>query len=263
MGLDVYLKRCDDLAGAKAREAEMSAFEDAVWEEVGGWEKSTEAQKESIRAKCKAKQAELNLGEYSEANEIECIEENSKIHPDHMFKIGYLRSSYNSGGINSVLERCGCPTLYDIFEPGDEYNFTPDWVQAQARVKVAIDMLTQHMGSEMGKYDAIRVSDFGTGGGVQTAEEALAVFKEQLTKKQGGSFTSYSCREGEFFLDGITVTAIIPNRGFGGGSFVITKNDNGEDNLQWYKDSLEVTQEMIEFVLAQPNPNTYYLAWSS
>lgn len=262
MGLDVYLKRCDDLAGAKAREAEASAFEDNLWEEVGGYEKASEAQKNKIRKTMKAKQEELNLGEWGEANEIEGIELDSKIHPTHMFKIGYLRSSYNSGGINSVLERHGCPSLYDIFDPTDEYNFTPDWVQAQARAQVAIDMLTQHMGSPMSKFDAMRVSDFGVGGGVQTAEEALAVFKEQFEKKKDGGFTSYSCREGEFFLDGITVVGIIQNRGFGGGSFVITKNDKEEDGLQYYKDALEVTKEMIDFVLAQPNPNTYYLAWS-
>jgi hypothetical protein len=263
MGLDVYLKRCDDLAGAKAREALMSEFEDKLWEEVGGWSDATEAQKDLIRAKVKVRQAELNLGEYGEANEIEGIEIDSALHPESMFKIGYLRSSYNSGGINSVLGRIGCPDLYDIFEPGDEYNFTPDWLQAQARVTVAIDRITEVMSSEFAKYDVTTVTaGLGGSGAVGSAGEALEVFKKQLEAKKGNSFTAYGCREGDFWLDGITICGVIPNSGFGGGVHLVTRNDSGESNLQWYKDALEVTKEMIDYVLAKPNPNTYYLSWS-
>lgn len=263
MGLDVYLKRCDNLADAKAREAEMSAFEDALWEEAGGWDKTTEDEKELIRAKCKVRQAELRLGEYGEADEIEPIEINSSIHPDHMFKIGYLRSSYNSGGINSVLERLGCPDLYDIFEPTDEYNFTPDWVGAQARAAIALDKINEAMNSEFAKYDVTTVTaGLGGHGAVKTAGEALAVFKDQMIKKKDGAFTAYGCREGDFYLDGIVVCGIIPNSGFGGGVHLITRNDSKEGNLTFYKEALEVTKEMIDYVLAQPNPNTYYLAWS-
>jgi hypothetical protein len=179
-----------------------------------------------------------------------------------MFKVGYLRSSYNSGGINSVLERVGCPNLYDIFEPNDEYNFTPDWHQAQSKAAEAIATLESVMGGEMSKYDVTTVTDLAGLGGVKSAGEALKVFEEQLKNKKSSGFTSYGCREGDFYLDGITVVGIIPNRGFGGGVHLVTRNDSGENNLQWYKDALEVTKEMIDFVLAQPNPNVYYLAWS-
>jgi hypothetical protein len=181
-----------------------------------------------------------------------------------MFKIGYLRSSYNSGGINSVLERNGCPDLYDIFEPGDEYNFTPDWVQAQARCQIALDTLQTRMNSEMAKYDVTTITNMMGTGAVKSAGEALKVFEEQLQKKQGGTgFNSYSCREGDFYLDGITVVGVIPNAGFGGGVHLVTRNDKvGENNLQWYYDALEVTKEMIDYVLAQDDTNTYYLAWS-
>jgi hypothetical protein len=237
MGLDVYLKKCPDLAAAKAREAEMSAFEDALWEEVGGWNGATEEQKELIRAKTK-------------------VEIDSKIHPAHMFKVGYLRSSYNSGGINSVLERNDCPSLYDIFEPNDEYNFTPDWVQAQARCQIALDTLKERMGSEMAKYDVTTITNMMGHGAVATAAEALKVFEEQLKRKKDG------CREGDFYLDGVTVCGIIPNKGFGGGVHLVTRNDSGEDNLSFYYQALEVTKEMIDYVLAQDDSNTYYLAWS-
>ena len=262
MGLDVYLKRCDDLAGAKAREAQASEYEEGLWEAVGGYSAATEEQKEEIRAKSKAKQEELGLGEWGEADEIEAIEIPSAKYPDNMFKIGYLRSSYNEGGINSVLARIGVPDLYDIFEPNDEYNFTPDWEKAAVVCQASIDGLTAFMNSDMAKYDVTRITDLGSHGGVKDAGEALKVFQEQLSKHKPGGFNSYGCREGEFFLDGITVVGVIPNRGFGGGSFLITRNDNEESNLQWYLEALEVTQEMIDYVLAKPNPNTYYLAWS-
>ena len=262
MGLDVYLKKCPDLAGAKAREAELNEFEDALWTAAGGWDKATEQEKELIRAKVKAKQDELNLSEYGEANEIERIEIDSKIHPNHMFKIGYLRSSYNSGGINSVLERIGVPSLYDIFEPNDEYNFTPDWVQAQARAVVALDGINQAMASEFAKYDVTTITNMMGNGAVKTAGEALEVFKAQMSKKREGAFNAYGCREGDFYLDGITVCGIIPNAGFGGGVHLITRNDGEEDNLSFYKQALEVTKEMIDYVLAQDDSNTYYLSWS-
>lgn len=263
MGLDVYLKKCVNLADAQAREAEANEFEEALWQEVGGYNAATEEQKEMIRAKSKVRQAELNLGEYGEANDIERIEINSSIHPDHMFKIGYLRSSYNSGGINSVLSRIGVPDLYAIFEPTDEYNFTPDWVQAQARAAIALDGINQAMAGDFAKYDVTTVTNMMGTGAVNTAGEALEVFKDQMRKKSGGSgFNAYGCREGDFYLDGIVVCGIIPNAGFGGGVHLITRNDGKEDNLTYYKEALEVTKEMIDYVLAQDDSNTYYLAWS-
>ena len=262
MGLDVFLKQCNDLAGARAREAEMSEFEDALWEAAGGWEKATEAEKDLIRAKVKVKQDELKLDEYGSANEIEGIEIDSKLHPDHMFKVGYLRSSYNSGGINSVLERIGCPSLYDIFEPGDEYNFTPDWVQCQARAAIAIDKMREFMGTEMSQYDVIEVNGYDP---VATKEEALALLKEELGRKSsfhGG----YSNRSGDWFPSGMSIVGAVPSKGgFMGqpGYFLFTKSDKPGGDYEWYLQALEVTKEMIDHVLAQPDPNTYYLSWSS
>lgn len=262
MGLDVYLKQCNDLESARKREQEAETLSEKLWEEVGGYNSASEAEKDSIRDKTQEIYKSLNLDSYGQAQEIDCIEQNSTLYPEHLFKVGYLRSSYNSGGINSVLKRFNCPDLYDIFEPNEEYNFTPDWNGAQARAQEAIDTLNAFMKSDMANYDAIRVTDF-PGGGVKEPQDALAVFKEQMDRKKGGTgFNSYSCREGEFWLDGITVVGVVPNTGWGGGSYIIVRNDKEESDLQWYKEALEVTKEMIDFVLAQPNPNTYYLAWS-
>ena len=263
MGLDVYLKRCDNLAGAKAREQEASDYTDNLWAQAGDYNSTTEAQKEEIRVKTKAKNAELKLGEWGEADEIEAIEQDSKIHPDHMFKVGYLRSSYNSGGINSVLERIGCPNLYDIFEHDDgEYNFTPDWVQAQARAQDAIAKMKTFMGSEMADYDVIEVSGFDP---VSSKEEALALLKKELGHKSsfGGG---YSNRSGDWFMEGLQIVGAVPGRGSFMGNptyYLFTKSEKPGGTYEWYLQALEVTLEMIDYVLAQPNPDTYYLAWSA
>lgn len=262
MGLDVYLKKCVNFAEAKAREAEMTAFEDALWQEVGGWDKATEEQKELIRAKTKVRQVELNLGEYGEANEIEGIELDSQIHPTHMFKVGYLRSSYNSGGINSVLERIGVPSLYDIFEPGDEYNFTPNWLQAQARAQVAVDKLREFMATEMAQYDVIEVNGYDP---VATKEEALALLKQELSRKSSFS-GGYSNRTGDWFLgDGLQIVGAVPSKGgFMGqpGYFLFTKSDKPGGDYEWYLQALEVTKEMIDHVVNSDDMSNYYLAWS-
>lgn len=263
MGLDVSLKYCTNFADAKARETLGSEREDALWEGTGGYEKTTDAQRNEIRAKTKAIYKELNLDEYGSSEDITSIEMDSTKHPEHMFKVGYLRSSYNSGGINSVLKRIDCNDLYDIFQPGDEYSFTPDWAGAQARVDDAIAALAKHMTSEMSKYDVVTITDLMGTGGVKDAGEALAVFKQQLETRAPNSFKSYGCREGDFYLDGLTVCGIIPNRGFGGGVHLITRNDSEESNLKWYFEALEVTKEMIDYVLAQKDPENYYLNWSA
>jgi hypothetical protein len=182
-----------------------------------------------------------------------------------MFKVGYLRSSYNSGGINSVLERVGCLTLYDIFEPNDgEYYVTVNWAEAQLRAAEAIDRYGEHLSGDMAGYDVMRITDFGHGG-VGTDAEAMIAFQKQLEshKDKPSEFRSYGCREGDFYLDGVTVCGIIPNRGFGGGVFLITKEESKPIQEDFYMQALMVTKEMIDHVLAQKDPENYFLSWSA
>jgi len=69
------------------------------------------------------------------------IELPSAIYPEHMFKIGYFRSNYNSGGVNSVLRDMGIPDLYEIFpEAGlESYAFSPDWEACRSAAEEALD----------------------------------------------------------------------------------------------------------------------------
>jgi len=122
VGLDIYLKKCPDLAAAKEAERAYEAETAALWKAVGGYDKATEAQLAEIRAKSEeiAKKHGCT-GEYDQhASITEFCSSDSTIDPEHLFKIGYFRSSYNGSGIENVLSTRGLPTLHDIFEPTDE-----------------------------------------------------------------------------------------------------------------------------------------------
>jgi hypothetical protein len=262
MGLDVFLKHSTNRAESLARQKQADDYSNKVWEEAGTYDSLSDERKNQIRDDINLFNSGLNLDEWGSSNDIQTIEMDSKIHPENMFKIGYLRSSYNSGGINSVLKRIGCPDLYDIFEAGEDYYVTVDWPQAQVRAQQAIDQLTAYMGTEMAAYDVIEVKGFDP---VGSKEEALALLKAELSR--GSSFTGgYSNRVGDWFLEGIQIVGAVP----GGPSFMgsptyylFTKNTGTESNFKWYLEALEVTKEMIDYVLEQPDPDNYFLSWSA
>ena len=263
MGLDVYLKHSSNRAAELAKQEAASKFGDEAWEKAGAYETLSDTQKETVRSAIKAYNEANGLDEYGSSNNITGIEIDSKIHPDNMFKIGYLRSSYNSGGINSVLKRIGCPDLYDIFEPGDDYYVTVDWQQAQARAQVAVDRLREYMTSDMAMYDVMEVSGYDP---VGSKEEALALLKKEISQPhafKGG----YSNRFGDWFPEGTTIVGAVPGKPsmFGGNPtyYLFTKSDEPGGNYKWYLEALEVTKEMIDYVLAQPDPDNYFLSWSS
>lgn len=265
MGLDVSLRYCANRAAELAKQTAAEQFSEAAWEKAGGYNDLSDAQRETVREAVKAYNEQNGLDEYGSSNDITHIEEDSKLYPEHMFKIGYLRSSYNSAGINSVLERAGCMTLYDIFEPKDgEYYVDINWAEAQLRAHDAIEQYREHLSGDMAGYDVIRVTDFGSNG-CKTDAEALIEFQKQLNshKDKPAGFRSYGCREGDFYLDGITVCGIIPNRGFGGGTFLITKEAAKPIEEDYYLQALIVTKEMIDYVLAQKDPENYFLGWSA
>lgn len=262
MGLDVYLKHSANRAAELAKQEAANQFADAAWEKAGEYDKMSDAQKETVRSAIKAYNEANGLDEWGSSNDIQSIELDSKIHPDNMFKIGYLRSSYNSGGINSVLKRIGCPDLYDIFEPGDDYYVTVDWHQAQARAKVAVDRLREYMTSDMASYDVMEVNGYDP---VGSKEEALALLKSEIEQPhafKGG----YSNRKGDWFPEGVQIVGAVPGKPSFMGQptyYLFTKSDEPGGNYKWYLEALEVTQEMIDYVLAQPDPDNYFLSWSA
>jgi hypothetical protein len=91
MGLDIYLSKCPDLALAKAAEKAAEDESDELWSEYGKYEDLTEEQKEGILAKDKEIRAKHGLIDYTHASVAE-VRMDSPMAPDHLFKIGYLRS---------------------------------------------------------------------------------------------------------------------------------------------------------------------------
>lgn len=263
MGLDVYLKYSQSFDAAKAAEAAAQAESDALWDDDRPYSDYTDDEKDKIREETKLIYAKHGLDEWGSSNDITEIDEPSEIDPEHYFRRGYFRSSYNDGGINSVMQRASCPTLYDIFKPNDEYEFKPDWEKSLTRCNDAIAKYEAFLNSDAGKYRVIHCSDIRVGGAVDEAD-ALRIFMENNTPGRG--FTSYSNRDGNFFLEGVNVRAVIRNDATGwksGGVYIVCDKEIEEDKEDWYLTALRIVRETIEFVLAKPDKENYFLTWSA
>ena len=200
-----------------------------------------------------------------------CISEDHPKYPDHYFKIGYLRSSYNSGGINSVLSAKGLGDLDYIFgrENSDEYAFRPDWEESLKRcveIKekyleiaaadggVYIYEVSQHLRttprweSELGFYSP------------NSKEQAMEVYRHHL--KNPGDYDNWF---GAFRLENPEkVKAIIPGTGMFGDKVYVVAQKNDEDTgvNDWYYKALEITEDTIKYVLEKKDSEKYYLHWS-
>lgn len=262
MGLDVYLYRIKDKVLSEANEKQYNDYSDELWGERK-YEDIPEKEKDFIRDKLKQKTIELGLNDWgSDITYKEKIEMDSDLHPDHMFKIGYFRSSYNGGGINRVLEKNGAPDLYGIFGLEDMGECRPDYKKALTRVKKAIKKLKDNDDG----YGVFTVSGniFSTTPAVSSESAALEIFRKEL-KGHSGGMGHYSNINGEFALDNpIQVVGLMPGvenilkKGHPC-TYIVYKNENG---LTWYVEALEVVQETIEFILAHENPQEFYMYWS-
>lgn len=278
MGLDIHLRKCADLAAATAAEQASAAEQDANWNAGGGYDSMTEEQKAEVRAKNKEVEKKHGCtGKYGKHHTIEELDEVvSAIDPEHMFKIGYFRSSCNGAGIERVMRRLGLPTLRDIFQPNDEYEFKPDWDEALLRVNKAIEGYQAHLASDMGNFTVTEVRPLWDRG-VSSEKDALKLFSEQLAShKPGEGFDHYSNADGEFMMSGMKVHAIItkkyePPRDGNPISrmlntpsvFVVYEKTKGDDGKEdWYLTALRIVRESIEYVISQPDRQHFYLVWS-
>jgi len=131
------------------------------------------------------------------------FQQNSAIHPDHLFKVGYLRSSYNSGGINSITRELIGMDLYDVFDPKDRYSFAPAWVAARGRAVHVQEKLKQKA-EELGGLSAEEIPIYLNSHPntekerPHNSQEAMAVFRRQYEGQVG--FTLYSSGLGLFML---------------------------------------------------------------
>lgn len=283
MGLDIYLYYCEDRATSKAAEEAHEAFSEKIWEKFGDikYEHMTEAQKNECSAECKANAIELGLtGEYDSHPAMMKIEQNSAKYPDHMFKIGYFRSSYNDGGMERVLKNIGVPALYDIFarNRGEEYEFVPDWKAVRDNASLAVASLRVKMAEPISQYYPLFVSmsflskpseyPSSQEAAVKIFEKALPQLIERAAKPDDPWGGDYSSKDGYFSVRGLQVFAALPGQGpfHEQGVYLMVKNDGGKDGahpLTWYLNALEIVEETADYVLNQPNPQHFYIHWSS
>lgn len=294
MGLDVYLYRYDmhpDDVKKREQELEESRLDSKLREractelgltagEVGYPEEPcSEESRVRWRERKNALFAEHGLDEYGSPGGYGVREEvqiDSSIHPKHMFKIGYFRSGYNDGGINRVLSALIGKRLDDIF-PGDSYVRAVDWPEALARAN-AVREAYRAARDRYGNVSTISVgfnifrnkADYPKG-----ADEAFALYKQEADKRAareaGAGWDCYMNGNGEFLWSGFLVKAAIPMLDtFGGPSVLLVGEwpkkpgapDEPEDEPEWYGAALDVVVETCEWVLAQPNPEKFYLHWS-
>lgn len=260
MGLDIYLYKNKDLEGSKAKRAEYEARTEKIWEEAGDYKSLTDEQKDAVRVKCKAVSDELGLDDRgSDPTDVK-VEEPSKINPEHMFRIGYFRSSYNSGGIQRILRNYGLNNLDWVFNNNDhEYEFKPDWAQAFDRIT---DLISDF--EKLGAYrvEAVSQNIFSGKPEIESEAQALDAFLKELSRERIAE-SNYSNKQGEFYMhEPLKVLAMIP------GTqkilreqpcvYVVTESDN-----VWYAEALKIVRETIEFVLSQEDKELYYLHWSA
>lgn len=297
MGLDVYLYRCTDHETRRKVEEEYERgaeglYEGVDWEQLNANVKAQREDKElpfpEMEVKyeiAKAKKEELKKRLKYDEQETE-VKEKSKKHPDHMFEIGYYRSSYNSGGINFILRRLGIGDLYYIFfgeDDNHEYEVIFDragWEEALERAKEVLDKLRAEQGE---KYDvvveSVHMNPF-SGGDEMPKSEAEARekfvaacaqhFKHNAHLEEGEFSYGFSNIVGNFYQRkddcNSRLRAAMPGvmKGIDGKHFPCTYLVwEREGALDWYVQSLEVVVESIEWVLAQEDPENYYFHWSS
>lgn len=260
MGLDIYLYRYDNYEKTRELEEKYNDFSNKAWEDAGEYDSLTEEQKDELRSKCKEHANSLGLDDWgSDETTREQIEEPHPLYPDHYFKIGYFRSSYNSGGIERILRNLGLPTMSDIFDNNGEYQFQPNWEESLVRCEQAIEMF-----KEKGSYRVDHVSaNMFSPPKIHSEKEALDIFMEELTKQRfGDEKYNYSNINGEFsFHEPQKVLAMIPGtyKLFNEQPcvYVVTESDN-----TWYIQALEIVRDTIKYVLSKENKEQYYLHWS-
>lgn len=188
-------------------------------------------------------------GFYTLCSNVTDIEEISKKHPEHLFKIGYWRSSYNSAGINHFLEKVGCQTLWEIAGQKKHvtYQFKVDWNLLKSNSQCAIERLNNLKNLECWLEE---IPKFDT---TKTFLNSLVSSSDALAKCAKDACCSISDDEKEIYPSGIMIYGVC-------GNYMITKPQS--DFFDWYIQALEIVSETADYVLAQKDIENYHLYWS-
>lgn len=285
MGLDIYLYRYEDLDAHLKRKEEVQDKEQLILQEVANQrgvpiDDLSDQDRDNAYSLFKywcLGQDDLNKYGWVEGDG-EWVQFTHEDYPDHLFQIGYFRSSYNDAGINWVLRQTlgKDSDLFYIFNPSDEYIAKVDWNEALIRAEDVLQRFSKFV-EENGEFTTMRVpfnSLVSADELVGSEKEALEKFMEAKRRhEQSPGPNRFTNREGWFsMLDPAKVRAI-----FTGTEDDIFAKLNGhqakkpcvylvieanEETYQSYIDSLQIIIDTIKFVLNQSDPEKYVLHWS-
>lgn len=202
----------------------------------------------------------------------------SKKYPNHYFKVGYFRSSYNSWGLNSVLRRTIGKDLYYIFEPPDgKYEFKPMWLDCRMRCIEVIEEFNSFI-NRLGNVSVMCISPkmFVMEGDTlpENEKEATDIFLKMRDNRDDSAFKSFANRDGSFYFDGLKCYAFIKGKDSFQKDCVYVvyepelEADETRENISIYKDytkALEIVLETIDYILDKPTKEIkkYKLSWSA
>lgn len=286
MGLDVYLyHKLPDYDEWDAKEDKFNKASDEFYKDEyqkAGYVPNARYEDVPKEVHDRAHQRSMELakslglsewGSVPDGHKETCIETPSKTNPKHLFKIGYFRSSYNDDGIEHVVGDLTGKDLYWIFAPGDEYHVQPDWKAALARAVEARDTLAMAIEKEPWRVLEFRNWSFKKAD-VHSKEDAINMYRAEKAEREENRKKyqrppsdmdnwGYSGQRGDFWPKGydVKILGVIMGDGWGASStcYMIIEDRSG---LGWYLQALDIVVETIEHVLAQPDPEAYYLHWS-
>lgn len=270
MGLDVCLYKFKNFKKTMALEKRYNKKTDAIWKEIQNgrpYTVLTEDEKRLADEKIKNLYDSIYLNEPDDTKI--CIDTDSSLYPEHLFKIGYFRSSYNGGGLNSVLRRTIGKDLYNIFDPPDDgYYFKPDWEQSLFIAREIKEEFEKHI--DECPFDVLCESSRYSAPNIKSEKEALDEFMKQkkecsrdFSEHTGRAFCEFTDKNGTFFLgeDPLKLRAIINGENqWGNCCYIIYEKIEG---YKWLLEALEIVIETIIYVLSQPDKEKYILGWSS
>jgi hypothetical protein len=273
MGLDVYLYKYTNKPAFDAWNKRKEEAGTACWDKLKK-EHGKEFDYALYKSACEAWEKENPCPDGASETKIEI---DSKVYPEHMFKIGYLRSSYNDSGINNNLRKTiGMDLAYIFGVARDEYEIAPDWGACLTRAREVKSLWEQHLKDSGGKcVMQFRFNMFRNPAEYPANEQAaLAEFlktaaREHAPFDEGSKHIWFSAGNGEYFLgESLNVHAVFPGtdkswRGTVEPCFyVITDRPKDTDGKDWHLKALEIVVEMCEWVLGQDDPKAFWLLWS-
>ena len=194
----------------------------------------------------------------------ETVEHDSCLHPDHLFKVGYFRSSYNGGGFNTYVDQRTGRDLYWVMggEGVNQSKVLPDWRAMQQRAVQLRDELSQWLRVN-GDLGVLHVGFSKHADLPMDRQQALERYADNANRHQGMPGSDYSNALG-YFSQGLDVVGVLPGtsptlHALLGRShtdvpmvepcvYVVFRYPAGQ-GAAWYMDALDVVEETCDYVL--------------